>query len=139
MTANLTSLTSGLLVIFISILTITAYGWSWKPGKSARSWFAHGIFAGFFGLALNALYWSVLVRSAAIMESTQLLADLRYYGGYADAILKGLGCWAGYAHLRAVWIGTPEEERKDWSVLGIAFYPNRSLLVSRALNAYRRR
>lgn len=96
-----------------------------SPKADVTDWFGHGIVVGFAAGGLNALYWSVFLRIGYLSNDVELIAFLRYYGAYADFILKGGLAFASFCHLHAALYRLPYHERRHWSVWTIPWHPRK--------------
>jgi hypothetical protein len=63
---------------------------------------------------------------------------LQIPGYYLDIAFKGLPAIAIYLHLKAWHLGLRDDERGQWSVLGLIFYPSRTRFLPRMLNRFAR-
>jgi hypothetical protein len=126
-----TSFFSGIALMVFGGLVMIAY----RP-KEARNapekTLAFAIFLGFAAHAGNTVYWQVLGQPA-VQLGWMTVPQLRFYGDWLDLLFKGGGALAAYMHLRALWLSLPENEKRQWQVLEMAFYPHRMLCLRRGL------
>lgn len=129
------SLLSSLIAIIAAYLISISYGGVFIPKKhSSVSWLSHAICAGAFMVALNAIYWSFLLRVALINDYSAMVEWMARSGAYFDLILGGaLPAWVAFAHLKARHLGLPEEERKEWRIWEMPFHPRRNAFLRRLL------
>lgn len=129
------SIFASIIAIFSAYLVVISYGSAFLPKKhSSVSWLSHAICAGAVTFALNAIYWSVLMRVSLINDCSEILTWLINFGAYVDFVLRGaLPAWVAFAHLKARHLGLPEEERKEWRIWEMPFHPKRNAFLRRVL------
>lgn len=107
--ADLASFLVGLATLICAAMTINEYGWRWKA-RTPYELLAHGLLCTFGATAVNALYWSVIVRGIALAGDPGVLAAMRLYGGFGDLLFKGLavyGMWCCWRASRAAEFEKP--------------------------------
>lgn len=125
---------SGVFLFFTSLLVLRAFipriRWGHTP---ASRLLALAIVLGFLSLCVNAAYWQVFGQFA-VGNGIITVQELRYIGGFIDMLVKGASGIAALYHLGAIRASLPDDERRRWSLLGVAFYPDTSGVLSKILN-----
>lgn len=119
-----TSFVAGLVLLFISILGIMAF-WN-RADKSfnrAVRILSIAILLAMASSAANTAYWQISGQLAIATDWLSLLG-VRFVGSYLDVIFKGSLALSVYLHLKALKLGLPPEQQGEWTVLGMAFYPD---------------
>lgn len=124
---------SSFVAIIAAYLIASSYGGVLIPKKnSSISWLSHAICAGAVMVALNAIYWSVLLRIALPNYDSEMVIWIVRFGAYFNFLLFcALPAWVAFAHLKARHLGLPEEERKDWRIWEMPFHPKRNAFLRR--------
>lgn len=132
------SFAAGTILLVMSALGIRGFLWRvFDSRPPAPKLLAIAIVLGFVAIGANTFYWQVFGRLAVWLG---LLSgqQLNTVGFWLDVPLKLMAATAVYLHLAALRLRLPPEERRRWTVLGMAFYPRRTGLLSQFLNAFTR-
>lgn len=135
MMGEVISLLAGMALLFLGGLCMVAYrpvGWRTALTTPAGV-LGIAVFLSFLAHVGNTLYWQVFGHVAIHGLGLVSVYQLRAVGDYLDLIFKGSGAVAAYLHLYALRLRLDPEERKNWSVLGMAFYPEKFRLFSNVL------
>lgn len=132
-----TSNVAGLVLLVMAMLGVRGFLPRYRRSQIQSSRIlALAVSLGFIWAGLNALYWQVFGQTA-IALGWLAVKDVRLYGSFLDVILKGGAAYAVYLHFKAWHASLPESEQSQWSVLGMAFYPNPTGFIARVLNGFR--
>lgn len=131
--SNYISLTSSIIAVFAAYMIFMAYGGVFIPKKNnSISWLSHAICSGAITVAMNAVYWSLLLRIALIGNNSAMADWIVEHGAYFDLVLRGLlPAWVAFAHLKARHLSLPEAEQREWRVWEMAFHPKRKWFLGR--------
>lgn len=113
----------------LSALVLKAFPY-WKTGAIAAQTLQQAIFISFSAILLNSLYWQiggeVLIEMLHIFTAEQY----RTAGKIIDIVLKGMLSYAGWLHLKSLWLTLPDDLKKEYAVLDMPFYPRRIKLFT---------
>lgn len=127
MIGDLVSWVAGLSLMVAGLLVMWAYRPQQWPSGGA-GWLQAAIFMGFAAAVGNTAFWQV-IGQPAVSSGLVEVGALRAVGDWLDLVFKGGAAFAGWMHLKALHLSLNEEERDDWGVLEIAFYPQRRLCL----------
>lgn len=130
----------GLASIFLNSLGVYTF---WRRYRretyNASRRLSLAIMLGFAVSGGNTLFWQVYGQFAIAVGWTDV-PTLRLVGSYLDTLIfKLIPPIVVLMHLEALHLALPEDERRRWSVLGMAFYPRADGFFARALNGFCRR
>lgn len=129
------SAAAGFVLLLMCVLGLRGFlGLALRASDPASRMLGWAIICGFAASGLNALYWQV-VGQLLIASGAATLPHVRLIGSFLDIALKGGAATAIFFHLAARRLNLPPAERRNWSVLGMAFYPRADSILARALNA----
>lgn len=114
---------SGLLLLILSVLVCLAYYQKSYANKAVKT-LSIAIILGFLFVALNTLYWQVLGQYVLSRDIVSV-ETFRIMGSFLDLIFKGGSALAAYLHLKSLYYGLGEGEKKHWTPLTMPFYPNK--------------
>jgi hypothetical protein len=125
---------AGLVLFIIGILVCKAYYPKLKYSENYPAYILScAIVLGFGASVLNTFYWQIL--GAYLLNIGVLdLQSFQTVGRFLDLVFKGSAAVAGYLHLKALYIQLNETQKKKWTVLGMAFYPDRRSCVAKLFN-----
>lgn len=128
------SFVTGLILLFISILGLMAFAHrvNKRSNKAVRV-LSTAILLAMAASAANTAYWQISGQLVIATDWLSLLG-VRFVGSYLDVIFKGSLAVSVYLHLKALKLGLRPEEQDEWTVLGMAFYPDATGFFGRIFN-----
>lgn len=128
------SFVAGAILLLFSLLGLRAFvPRIFNSSTMASRTLAMAIVFGFASVGLNTAYWQIFGQVGQWVGIVTL-PTVRLYGSYLDVLFKGGGAVAVYLHLAASLYSLDDDERRRWTVLGMATYPDGKGLLARLLN-----
>jgi len=122
------SFLSGLALLLMSALVLIAYRPFGSWAGRADQYLVLAIALGFAAAGANTLYWQVFGQYA-VHFGIMTIETQRAAGDWLDLVFKGGHALSGYFHLKALQMQLAPDERRNWMVFEMPWYPRRRWCV----------